>query len=180
MTRLNLYLPETFDLTTIRIEDNSIYDGTPANSILEIQTPSGSCFYTYANPFTCKSVTYNCVDLKLCYEGCAGSTANLPDGIYTIRYSIDPNLLTMVEFNHFRISTLMKRFVGVCCKFTSKKADYKKSEYKNILNQLIEIQFVISNAKWKAEECLEKQEALDLYEEAVTLLNDFDHGYCCN
>lgn len=181
MTRLNLYIPETFDTETIRIEDNSIYDGAViSNAILEIKTPTGKNFQIFNNPFVCKSVTYSCMHLKLCYAGCSTTQACLPDGIYKIRYSVDPNLSTMVEFNHFRVTALMKRFTQLSCKFTSKKCDYKKSEYKRLLDKLIEIHFIILNAKWKAEECLEKVEALALYEEAVTLLNDYDHGYHCH
>lgn len=180
MTRLNLYIPETFDTQTIRIEDNSIYEEVVSNIILEIKTPSSKVFHIYNNPFICKSITFNCLNFKLCNSGRPGSEPCLPDGIYAIRYSVNPNLKTMVEFNHFRVTTLMKRYIQLCGKFTSKKADYKKSEYKSLLNKLIEIQFIISNAKWKAEECLETHEALALYEEAVTLLNDYDNGYCSN
>lgn len=179
MTRLNLYIPETFNLETLRIEDNSIYDGTITNPILEIKTPIGNHFLIFNNPFICKSITLNAFKLNLSYSNNTASV-HIPDGIYSIRYSVNPNLNTLVEFYHFRTTHLMKRFVQVTCNFTSKKCDYKKSEYKKILDKLIEIQFIISNAKWKAEECLEKEEALALYEEAVTLLNDFDHGYCCN
>lgn len=178
MTRLNLYTPETFDVETLRIEDNSIYEEAVTNPILEIKTPSAKNFIVYNNPFTCKSITLNCVNLKLCTAGCGGALACLPDGIYSIRYSVDPNLQTMVEFSHFRVTSLMKRYIQTCCKFTNKKCDYKKSEYKKILDKLIEIHFIILNAKWKSEECLENTEALALYEQAVTLLNDYDHGYC--
>ena len=137
MTRLNLYIPETFNIETIRIEDNSIYEETVLNPILEIKAPSGKNFQIYNNPFICKSVTYSCIDLKLCAVGCSTALACLPDGVYSIRYSVNPNLQTMVEFNHFRTTTIMKRYITTCCKFTSKKCDYKKSEYKKIMDKLI-------------------------------------------
>lgn len=181
MTPLNLYIPETYDLCTIRIEDNSIYSNLPVtNPILEIRTPVDSCYIVFNNPFTCKSAILTCADLNLCTTDCTGRNAHLPDGIYDIRYSINPNLHTMVEFIHFRTTSLVKRLASTLCNFFSKKADYKKSQYNELLNQLIEIQFLITGAKWKAEECLEKEEALELYESAVEKLNQFDNGSCCN
>lgn len=179
MTSLSLHIPETFDLKTIKIDDNSIYKNTPINTILEIRAPGSSVYIIFYLDAGWKNTTLNCVDLKLCSANCVGTTANLPDGIYDIRYSVDPNLSTLVEFQHFRITSLLKRYTSTVCSFFNKKADYKKSQYKDLMDMLIEINFTIYAAKYKAEECLEKQEALELYEKASELLNQFDNGYCC-
>ncbi len=174
---LSLHIPETFDLRTIKIDDNSTYKAPPSNGILEVRPPSANIYTTFYLTLDWKSKVLTCVDLKLCY---GTSRANLPDGIYDMRYSVDPNLATMVEFQHFRTTSLSKRFTQAVCSFFGKKCDYKKSEYKVLLDKLIEIQFTIQAAKYKAEECLEKQEALDLYNTAVELLNQFDDGPCCS
>ena len=179
MTPVNLYIPETYDLSTLRIEDNSIYSQPATNAILEIRTPVDTCFIVFNEPFDCKSISLNCINLKLCTSNCSGSGTHLPDGIYDIKYSVNPNLFTMVEFFHFRTTSITKRLASTLCTFFSKKCDYKKSEYNHLLNELMEIHFLITGAKWKAEECLEKSEALALYESAVEKLNNFDNGSCC-
>lgn len=180
MTSLSLHIPETFDLKTLKIDDNSIYDLAPVNGILEIRTPSSPSFIIFYQPLNWKSKVFDCELLNLCYPGCSPIKATLPDGIYDVRYSVDPNLLTMVEFLHFRTTSIMKRLAAAVCSFFNKKADYKKSEYKTLMDKLIEIKFVIDAAKYKAEECLEKKEALELYDTAVELLNQFDNGPCCS
>lgn len=180
MTSLGLNIPETFNLKTLKIDDNSIYDLDPINTILEIRPPSASIYKIFYLDPDWTSEIYDCELLGLCYANCSGNAANLPDGIYDIRYSIDPNLLTMVEFIHFRTTAIMKRLAQNVCAFFNRKCDYKKSEYKLLMDKLIEIRFVIDAAKYKAEECLEKKEALELYDTALTLLNQFDDGPCCS
>lgn len=181
MTSLNLHIPETFNTKTLRIEDNSIYDPTPPlNTILEIRPPSASQYVIFYLSANWKSETFDCEKLRLCYANCTGVQANLPDGIYDIRYSVDPNISTMVEYNHFRTTAIMKRYTKMVCSFFNKRSDYKKSEYIALMDRLIEIDFIIKAAKYKAEECLEKEEALALYDQASTLLKDFENEPCCS
>lgn len=180
---LDLYIPETFDVKTLRIEDNSVYDEgyEVANQIVEIKPPGKDCYIPfYVTDVDCpwRFSIYTCLSLQICKAGCSDTMAALPDGIYEIKYSIDPNLSTMVEFLHFRTTRITKRLAEVTCAFFGKKCDYKKSQYKELLDKLIEIEFTIKAAKWKAEECLESIEAIELYKHAEELLKEFENGGC--
>lgn len=176
---LNIYIPESFDLRTLIVQDVSDYDGrTVLNPVLEVKAPGQNCYIPfYPRVGWCNQIL-NCSNLKICCVDCPGQLTALPDGIYSFKYSIDPNLYTIVEFNHLRTTQLSKNYIETVCKFFSKKCDYKHSEYLDLLNKLNEIDFTIKAAKWKVEECLESQAGLDLYEKAKTLLNDFNTTGC--
>lgn len=179
---LDVLIPETYNVKTLRIEDNSIYDENyeVANQIVEVKPPGKDCFIPFYVTDDCPwtFIVLDCVLLEICKRGCSDTVAALPDGIYEIKYSIDPNLSTMVEFSHFRTTRIMKRLAEVTCKFFGMKCDFKKSQYKELLDKLIEIQFTITAAKWKVEECLEPEEAMALYNKANELLKEFENGEC--
>jgi hypothetical protein len=164
------------------VEDRSDYDGkTVLNPVLEIKAPGGNCFIPFYPLVGWCSKIINCSSLKICCVNCPVQFSDLPDGIYEMKYSIDPNVYTIVEFSHFRTSSLHKQLTETMCSFFSKKCDYVRSEYKMLLDKLMEIKFTLDASKWKVEECLENQEGLDLYEKAKTLLNEFTTTGCnCN
>lgn len=181
MRNLNLNVVESYDLRTLVIQDISDYDGlVPINPIIEVKAPGANCFYPFYTTVGWCSKVLNCDNLHICCVNCPVKLSDLPDGIYEIKYSIDPNVYTVVEFNHFRTSSLSKQLVSVTCDFFGRKCDYKKSEYGAFLDMLTEIKFTLDTAKWKVEECLESQEGLDLYEKAKTLLNDFTTNCPCD
>ena len=180
---LDLYIPETYNVNTLTVQDNSIYDEgyEVANQIVEIKPPGKDCyipFYVTNNDCPWKISVYDCILLQLCKQGCSSIAAALPDGIYEIKYSIDPNLSTMVEFSHLRVTRILKRLAQVSCAFFGMKCDYKKSKYKELLDKLIEIEFTINAAKWKVEECLEPEEGIALYKRADELLKEFENEGC--
>ncbi len=182
MRNLNLNILESFDLRTLIVQDISDYDGyTPVNPVLEIKAPGTNCYVPfYPSVGWCNKIL-NCDNLKICCVNCPVKLSDLPDGIYEMKYSIDPNVYTIVEFNHFRTSSITKQLVETTCSFFGRKCDYKHSDYKVLLDKLIEIKFTIDSAKWLVEECLQSQKGLDLYEKAKTLLNDFTTAGCrCN
>lgn len=182
MRNLNLNIPESFDLRTMIVQDISDYDGfTVINPILEIKAPGANCYIPFYPTVGWCNKILNCSSLKICCVNCPVKLSDLPDGVYSMKYSIDPNVYTIVEFDHLRTSSLSKTLTQATCSFFSKKCDYKKSEYKELLDQLIEIEFTIKAAKWKVEECSEVQEGLDLYDKAKTLLDEFTATRCnCN
>lgn len=152
--------------------DNSCYnDNYPIlNRILEIKIPGSCCFVPVTLPENFCSITLDCEDFNLCCN--VATKSPFPDGVYEIKYSVDPNLSTMVEYNHFRVCNLWKTFLGRVCKIRNSKADYTKNAYENILKNLHAIRNTILDAVVLAEECLDVDGAMKLYNEAKTLLND--------
>lgn len=155
---------------TLTIQDATYYDPNIAvvNQILEIKSPGTSCF----TPFTLSqgwcSKTFNCVDLDLCCDNPCMSV--LPDGIYEIKYSLDPNLNTMIEVEHFRVCNLYKKYLTAICELRSNKCSYRHKEYKEMVKDLYEVKHLIADAVIMVEECLDKEVGMELYEEAKKLL----------
>ncbi len=180
---LDIYIRETYNVNSLTVQDTSIYDEgyEVANEIVEIKPPGSDCYVAFSvhdDDCPWKSLTVNCLQLQICKENCGDHLAALPDGVYEIKYSIDPNLSTMVEFSHLRTTKISKRLAVVVCEFFGMKCDFKKSQYKELLDQLIEIEFLIKAAKWKTEECLESTEGIELYKKADELLKEFENGGC--
>ena len=175
MHNLSLIFPATSSCDKLTVQDGSCYDiNFPVtNTILEIKPPGAECFIIFNLPFGWCSKTINCQDLEVCCKpnGCSP----LPDGNYEIKYSVDPNLATMVEYNHFRVCILWTSYINSVCELRGKKCDYSKSEYKARLDDLYNIRNMILDAVILAEECLNVDGATELYNEAKKLLTD---GHC--
>lgn len=167
---------------TLTLQDASYYDpiSPVQNIILEVKAPGQSCFTTFNLLNGWCSKTFSCVDFKLC---CISDEISvLPDGIYEIKYSVDPNLATMIEINHMRICQLMTTYIKTIGLFLSNKCNYKKSEVIAIEKELIEIKFIIDNSVYAVEELLNNTSGLELYNEASHRLNKINNGNfssCC-
>lgn len=178
---LNINVTETYNCKTFRLDDSSIYDELIAtdNILIEIKPPGKNCFIEFPIlelPWTIK--VFNCTDLEICAQSQLPVQSLLPDGIYEIKYSVAPNLSTLVHFYHLRTCQLMKTYTQAVCDFFSKKCDLTQKEVIKVEDKLTHIKNMIDAAKYKVEECGDKELGLELYEEARNLLKDFNNGKC--
>jgi len=97
INNLNISPTESYQLTLMALVDESDYNGTVINNVsLEITPPA---FPKKNIPFTPNSVNvFTSEDLGL---GC-GEDNILPDGIYTVKYTVNYN--TFIEKQFIRIS----------------------------------------------------------------------------
>lgn len=156
----------------LTFRDDSIYDADipVLNTILEIKPPGQCCFISFDLLLGWCSKTFSCEDLNVCCI--ENSLSIIPDGNYEIKYSINPNIYTLVSYNHFRVCQLQKSLAHAICFLRERKCDYSKSEWKIEINKLYYIRNMILDAVVLAEECLDIDNAYFLYEEAKNLLND--------
>lgn len=156
---------------SLTLQDASVYDTLVPlqNIILEIKPPGKSCFITFnLLPGWC-SKTFSCLDFDLC---CISDERTvLPDGIYEIKYSVDPNLSTMIEIDHFRVCNLYRSYLDAICELRINKCSYSHKAYKEKTKVLYEIKNMIADAVILVEECLDKEAGMALYNEAKLLLN---------
>lgn len=186
MHALGLEITDGINCSTLIIRDASVWDpNIPViNAIVEVQAPLSDCFFPFTvTNGTCGTIqgfglTLGCAQLELCCQDCPPSSSTLPDGNYNLRFSVDPNLKTMVEFNYFRTCELYNKYIGAVCGTRAMKSDLRPDEYRQKLLDLRSIKELIDGAKWSAEECLNTQQALDMYNEAVTLLQQYKHISC--
>lgn len=179
MHQLDLTIAKSFNLKTLIIENSSIFDDDKKvdNIILEVLPPGKTCHIAYNIPNRdwCKKVL-NCALLKICCIDCPKDLSILPDGIYNIRYSIAPNKKTMVEYNHFRVSSLMANYIKTICTFNSNKSSYSIKDIKLIEKKLFDIKFKIENAVLLIEECNDLDSGKSLYNIVVDELNSINDG----
>lgn len=185
---LSLEITDGIDCSTLIIRDASVWDPnlTIANPIVEVQTPISGCFYpfTVANGVGSCIVTpgfsliLGCAQLEVCCADCPPGSSTLPDGNYDIKFSVDPNLKTLVEFNYFRNCELYNKYIAAVCGTRAAKCDMRPDEYRQKLLDLRSIKELVDGSKWSAEECLDVPQALEMYNEAIQLLQQYNHLSC--
>jgi len=155
------------DCRTLRIRDTSVYENKENvfNAILEIKIPGESCFKAFDVSLGFDMI-FNCKSLNICCETCPEGFTDLPDGNYELKYSVAPNETTMVEFNYFRNCSQFKKYLNKSCELFSNKSSDTPKEFKKKVEALYELKELINSAKYSAEDCLDVDGALELYDEA--------------
>ena len=95
---------------------------------------------------------------------------NIPDGIYIIRYSVSPNLKVYVEYNHLRVTSLLKRYYDVLCGLNI-QACQPETKKQSLLDEMGFIRTLIDAAVANAEYCSSSAQAMQLYNYAKERLN---------
>jgi hypothetical protein len=116
-------------------------------------------------------------DLQLQTNQCGQQYAPLPDGLYIIKYSVSPNDIVYVEYNHLRITNALNRYNKALCSLDLAACD-PPAKIKEKLEKLRLIKMYLDAAKAKVEFCLEAQQGMTLYNYAIKLLNKFDCKTC--
>lgn len=114
---LSLYIPDIKDLCKIKIEDISWY---PADWNIDCQqlwiTPPG---FRYAVEIPVNEIHFNKIlqscDIYKEQNLPCESPSVLPDGIYLIKYSINPNDKMYVEYYWFRTAVVEKAIHSLMC-----------------------------------------------------------------
>ena len=116
-------------------------------------------------------------DLGLQKLSCGDIFAELPDGVYAIKYSVKPNEYVFVEYNHLRITAAMNKLNNVLCAITGGNCD-PTPKIKERLKEVRFIEMLLKAAKAKVEFCHTPKEGMDLYEYALKLLSKIDCTAC--
>lgn len=185
MHELDITYHNTYNCRSLKIEDNSVYDpDIPVkNLILEVKPPGLTSFIPfYFVKKNWKSITLNCSTLKLCCVKQPCKLSELPDGVYNIKYSISPNLKSIVEFSHMRVCRIMSNYIKLVGLFLSSKHNNSRKDNEKIEQELISIKDIIDASVYSVEELLDNQLGLELYEQAITRIkqiNDGNFTNCC-
>ncbi len=154
------------------VVDGSTYDPDPPTSpILEV-TPPG--FNAVSIPFVINSVNV----LNSTSLGITSGTDPLipiPDGVYYLKYSVDPAASSNIERTIIRVDNLQERFDEAFLKLEMMECDRAiKTQQKVDLNS---IYFFIQGAIAAANNCA-VTEANKLYNQASKMLNNFMKNGC--
>ena len=175
---LSLEVLDTLNPGILKITDTSHYEEMldVTCSRLEILLP-GFTIPVVKDVEPMFNLVLNACDLEVQKSDCGTKFCNLPDGIYSIRYSVSPNEIVKVEYNYLKVSMLMNRYKkALCC--IDLNAYEPSKEIKEKLKLLHEVRMYIEAAKAKAENCHEPEKSMELYNYANKILSKFDCVNC--
>ena len=169
--KLDILVLPTFNKMLLGVADASTYAVPPVNPTIEITVPS---FGAVVLPFTIN--TYNLFNSETLGISASGADlVPLPDGIYTLKYTIDPAITNFVEKTFLRVDQLQEKFDEAFMKLDMMECDKAiKTQSKVDLNT---IYFFIQGAIAAANNCA-IDEATKLYNQAQKMLNNFIKNNC--
>jgi hypothetical protein len=183
---LSLEVPFVMNPCIMKIFDTSVYTTNPPIPItcptLNITVPG----FGYSNQIEgavmtdfvdSGHITLTACDLQLQTVGCGTQYADLPDGIYIIKYSVSPNDQVYVEYNYMRITQAMNKYYKVLCDVDAAACE-PPFKVKQKLEELRLIKMYLDAAISKVEFCHEPQKGMSLYNYALKLLNKMTCTNC--
>jgi hypothetical protein len=178
---LSVEAPDTLNKCILRIQDTSVYNpnSAPVCPLLQV-TPPG---FTHPVNFTDTTISIGfnlnltACDLEMQTADCGNSYRDLPDGIYIIRYSVSPNEIVYVEYNHLRITVALNKVQGVYCNLDLGTCDPPVS-IKKKLEDIRYIQQLLLAAKAEVEFCHHAEKGMELYNYAIKLLGKMTCSTC--
>jgi hypothetical protein len=188
--QLSLEVPDTNNCSVFRIVDTSIYDEhVPVTCPkLEITSPGFNepvviDVVLSEDPTTNAPINFSYIlngcTLGIQTSGCGQISERLPDGIYTIRYSVSPNDKVFVEYHYLRTCLTNNKYFNELCKLELAACE-PDAEVKAQLNELRLIKSFIDAAKAKVEQCNDLQEGIELLFYAQKRLQKYSNGTCSN
>ena len=151
--QLSLEVPETNNCQVFRVFDTSLYtdDLEVTCGTLQITSPG------FNEPVNIEvlpgfNLILNACTLGLQSSGCGTISQRLPDGIYTIRYSVSPNDKVYVEYQYLRVCQTLNKYFNFLCKLEMAACE-PQPDVKANLEELRMIKSFIDAAKVKVEYC---------------------------
>lgn len=173
---LDILLVETYSAYALTIADFSTYPPlyTPVSPTIQIR---GGGWPTTTLTFTPKSINvYDSQDLGWIVTG--DDLVPLPDGIYNIKYTINPATQYFVEKTFLRTYHLQEKFNAAFMKLDMMECDNAIKKQQKV--ELDSIYYFIQGAIAAANNCAETQ-ATKLYNQANKMLENFITNKCnCN
>lgn len=179
--KLSLESPETLNVCILRLQDTSVYneDVTIKCPLLSITLPGFNYSVEFDETEIAPGFNLNLTacDLEIQTLNCGSKFEGLPDGIYVIRYSVSPNDLVYVEYNHLRRTKALLCYNEALCDLDI-AACAPDSETEAKLKELNFIKMYLDAAKAVVEICHNPKRGMELYSYAVKLLGKFNCKTC--
>lgn len=172
---LNITILPTYDKNTLAIKDISIYPDDPpvvTNPQIEIQVPGYDAVFLNFVPE--ETNIFNSTDLGITT---LGNEEALPDGIYCVKYTIDPPLENCAERSLLRVDQLQEKFDQVFMQLDMMECDQAIRKQSKV--ELFTVYLFIQGAIAAANNCADV-ESSKLYVKAdrmLTMMLNSDCGY---
>jgi len=176
--QLSLEIPDTNNCLVLRLFDTSIYAENLSVTCETLAiTPPGFNEPVFISVDSEFNLTLNSCDLKLQTVNCGSVSQCLPDGIYTISYSVSPNDKVFVEYKYLRVCQILNVYFNELCKLEMAACE-PQADVKAKLEELRLIKSFIDAAKAKVEYCQDLQKGNDLLTYAKKRLDKYSSGHC--
>lgn len=174
ISKLNVDYLDSNNPKTFRLIDESEYNPKIAVTSAKLEvTPPGFNSPTIFDVKPYFSMVLNASILNILKVKSVNLLADLSDGIYGIKYSINPSTELFVEYDYFRTVKLREKFSRIVCGLLDKKRDYTVREFEEIKKEILWIDQLIDASKYKVEICEESEKGILLYNEASHLLDKY-------
>jgi hypothetical protein len=176
---LGLDIPDTACDNILKIVDSSAYGQgmTPTCLRLDVTVP-GFTNPAYITEDLTPGFTVNLTAIDLGLQPTSNTVlATLPDGLYTVKYSVSPNDKVYIEYYHLRMTSLLTKYFSEICKIQLATCE-PTAEQKQKMDDLRYIRMLMDAAKAKAEYCHATTQAVDMYNYACKLLAKYQTGCC--
>lgn len=173
ISQLGLQVIETGDPRTLRIVDNSVYSPGITVSCEQLHiTPPG---FTYPAAFEVdKGFNSLFTSENLGLTSANSAISDLPDGIYILRYSINPNEKMWVEYYHLRNTAQIKLYNELLCRLDLQPCDTVSKDLEANLKATYTAKMYMDAAKAMVEYCNAPKQGIALYEYATKLLEKIE------
>jgi hypothetical protein len=175
---LSLEVPTVFNTCILSILDTSVY-----STLIPVTCPTLNVTvpgFNYSTQLTIvpgANTILTACDLQLQTQNCATSLNDLPDGIYVIKYSVSPNDLVFVTYNHLRISKALNIYNNILCKLDLAACE-PPANIKRKLEVLKMAKMYLDAAKAKVEFCHEPNHGMSLYNYALKIMRKIECKSC--
>lgn len=162
--QLALDIPDTLTGCILRIVDASIYSKlVPVECTkLQITPPGFTSTFTVENLEPAFLANLSACNLGLQTSNCGNTYNDFSDGVYVIRYSVNPNDTVYVEYNHLRITSALNKINDLLCCLDAKPCD-PEAPMKEKLREVQLLSVMLKAAKSKVEYCHTPSEGMDMY-----------------
>lgn len=178
---LSLEVPDTLNTKILRVQDTSIYNPQIAATcqLLQVTLPGFNTPVQFTDQQIQPGFSLNLTacNLQIQNAGCGTTYTDLPDGIYIIKYSVAPNEIVYVEYNHLRVTAALNKIQSVYCGLDLGTCD-PPAKKKETLEKIRLIQQYIKSAKALVEYCHQPSKGMDQYNYAMKLLSKLTCSTC--
>ena len=177
---LSLEIPDTLNSCLLRIVDMSTYNqNVPVDCPkLQITAPGFTTAAEITDMGTEFAVNLTACDLGLQLTNCDTTRNSLADGVYVIRYSVAPNDVVYVEYNHLRVTEALNKINELLCCLDVPNCE-PVGPMKEKLREINLLSTILKAAKAKVEYCHNPSHGMDMYKYVIAKLDKLACGCGC-
>ncbi len=179
--QLAIDIPDTLTPCIFRVVDASIYsDMIPVDCTrIEITPPGFTSAFAVEDLEPGFLANLSACDLGLQTANCGNTYNEFSDGVYIVKYSVNPNEVVYAEYNHLRTTVALNKINNLLCCLDIQDCD-PKTPLKETLKEIQFLTTMLKAAKAKVEYCHSPKLGMDIYNYVIKKLDKLACGCGCD